>query len=134
MKLLPAVAVMLLLPATAFAEDYPAGRWHFSREESIESMVTAGRSKEEAQMGADMLHEATIDFTEETVRIDLTEGFMIQKCGWEPNDKDEIILIDCVDSDGKPLKEGGAKRIDWMDDESLHVFEDNGPQVIFRKK
>ncbi|MBL0371057.1 hypothetical protein JJB09_03365 [Rhizobium sp. KVB221] len=135
MKLLPAVTLtLLLLPGAGQAEDFPAGRWVFSRDESIASLVEAGKSKKDAEMGADMLREATIDFTEESVRIDLTEGFMIQKCGWEPNDKDEIILTNCLDSDGKPVKDDGAKRIDWMDDESLHVYEADGSKVIFRKK
>jgi len=127
-------ASLMLAPSLATAEeDYPAGVWRFSRDESIASLLEAGKSKQDAENTADMSREMTIEFTEETVKIDLTAGFTVAKCGWDSNENDSIILTDCVDGDGKPVAEAATGHIDWMDDGSLYVIDKDGSKVVFRR-
>lgn len=125
---------LLIAPSAAWAdEDYPAGVWRFSRDESIASLLEGGRSKQDAENTADMSREMTVEFTEETVKIDLAVGLTIAKCGWDSAANDSIILTGCVDTDGKPVASANASHIDWMDDGSLYVFDEKGAKYVFRR-
>ena len=131
-RLLFALSLMCA-PAVALAEDYPEGVWRFSRDESIASLLEAGSSKQDAESTADLSREMTIEFTAETVKIDMTKGYTVAKCGWVSDENDSIVLTDCIGGDGKLVAEASSGHIDWMDDGSLYVIDTDGSRVVFRQ-
>jgi hypothetical protein len=118
----------------ARADDAPTGHYVFAEGDSAAALKAAGRSAERIQTILGKQRGSSIDFDEDTTEFHPASGAPAVTCSWDVNEKDEIVFSGCVDDDGQEAEKGKPAHVDWMDDDSLEVYEADGSRVIYRKQ
>ena len=128
------VGFLVTTAGAAYADDAPSGHYVFAEGDSTAALKGAVISAERIRALLDKLRGSSIDFDDDTTEFHAASGAPAVTCSWDVNEKDEIVFSGCVDDAGQEADKGKPAHVDWMDDDSLEVYEADGSRVIYRKQ
>ncbi|WP_445678995.1 hypothetical protein [Radicibacter daui] len=128
------VGFLVTTAGVAYADDAPSGHYVFAEGDSTAALKAAGRSAERIQAILGKQRGYSIDFDEDTTEFRPASGTPAVTCSWDVDDKDEIVFSGCVDDAGEEAEKGKPAHVDWMDDDSLEVYEPDGSKLVYRKQ
>lgn len=129
------VGLLAATVGTAHADgEAPSGHYVFAREDSAAALKAAGQNGQRIAAVLAKQQGSSIDFDDDSAEFHLAGGVPAVTCAWDVNEKDEIVFSGCVDDEGAEAEKGKPAHLDWMDDDSLEVYEPDGSKLIYRKQ